>query len=376
MNTAAMDAHQISSNHLLAILDRTMKEGAFCMANGQFFFVNTALVSMFGYTSQAELLHKPASILFIDGTLLEKLIDKADDRPETIKCARKDKSIFWASFQIRIERMEDIDVYVGSLTDISGQLEQETQLRKKNDDLKKLNSQLDRFFYSTSHDIRQPLTSILGLVSLMRMEPSVVNTHIYLDKIEESVNGLDRFIRHIIDFSKNTHTRIRSELIDLNKLVSAAQAKLVQDQAFQEDINFSMTINGDYTFYSDADRIQTILEHVLTNAYQYREQKRSISYIKVLITLYAERAIFEIIDNGVGISKVHLDKVCDMFYRGHERSRGSGLGLYIVKETLLYLHGKIIIDSEINLGTMVQITIPNGNKGVLINRKKELALKN
>jgi signal transduction histidine kinase len=92
-----------------------------------------------------------------------------------------------------------------------------------------------------------------------------------------------------------------------------------------------------------------------------------------MITNYEDHCVMEVIDNGIGIAKSHLDKVAQMFYRGTDRSKGSGIGLYIVNEIVIKLDGKLFIDSELSLGTIVRLEIPNGAKGVLINRKKNLS---
>jgi signal transduction histidine kinase len=115
-----------------------------------------------------------------------------------------------------------------------------------------------------------------------------------------------------------------------------------------------------------------MLSHLIKNSIDYCDHRKPDLFIKVLITCSEENAIIEIIDNGIGISKIHLEKVTEMFYRGTDRSRGSGLGLYLVNEAVLRLKGMLTIDSEPALGTMISIKIPNGTKGKLINKKRSL----
>jgi signal transduction histidine kinase len=78
----------------------------------------------------------------------------------------------------------------------------------------------------------------------------------------------------------------------------------------------------------------------------------------VNVAIDQEGAAVEIEDNGRGIAKEHLGNVCKMFYRATDDGAGSGLGLYIVKETIDKLNGSIDIDSEIGRGTMVRVSIP------------------
>src|SRR5690606_13432560 len=131
-------------------------------------------------------------------------------------------------------------------------------------------------------------------------------------------------------------------------------------------------VNKPLVFYSDINRLETILDHVIRNSVEYYDASKPQPFVRVIITCKIHQATIEIIDNGIGISAVHIDKVSEMFYRGTERSKGSGLGLYIVKEAIQKLGGTLQIDSEINMGTIVSMEIPNGSKGRLINKKMSL----
>jgi len=203
------------------------------------------------------------------------------------------------------------------------------------------------------------------------MESSKEDSALYLDKLGESVNKLDQFLRQIMQFSRNSHERIVSEQIDLKNLVEAIFNKY-SFHRHSEAISFSVELTKPMVFYSDITRIESILEHVIKNSVEYIDLSKPQPFIKVVITFQINQIVIEVIDNGTGIPQTHLPKVCEMFYRATDRSKGSGLGLYIVKEALLKLGGSISIDSEINLGTIVQIQVPNGQKGRLINKKVRL----
>ena len=92
-------------------------------------------------------------------------------------------------------------------------------VEKRNAELRKVNSELDRFVYSASHDLRAPLASILGLINVARLdEPG--NVHEYLKKIEVSVKKLDGFVRDIIDFSRNARVELDAEPVEFKALIN------------------------------------------------------------------------------------------------------------------------------------------------------------
>jgi len=114
-------------------------------------------------------------------------------------------------------------------------------------------------------------------------------------------------------------------------------------------------------FKSDRQRILIILNNLISNAirYSYDNAGAKDHFIKIEAKISSQKADLEISDNGTGIKQEHLDRVFEMFYRADLQKSGSGLGLYIVKETLDKLHGTIEINSKDEEGTQVLLTIPN-----------------
>ena len=112
-------------------------------------------------------------------------------------------------------------------------------------------------------------------------------------------------------------------------------------------------------FYTDPWRLEVILNNLLSNSVKYREKSRTQSFIKVYASLIDNKLMLKIEDNGIGIDKVHLNKIYGMFYRASEESQGSGLGLYIVSETITLLKGSIDIQSVVGEGTTITLEIPN-----------------
>lgn len=258
-----------------------------------------------------------------------------------------------------------------SILDISTQVENERNLEIKNEQLAKVNSQMERFLYSTSHDLRSPLTSILGLVNLLKAETKERTLLEYVSKIENCTLKLDNIIKDIMSFSKTNYQRVRSVKIDLEQLIW----KVINSYSIFPDfakIYFEVKVSGDSLFYSDHDRIEIVLNNLIRNSIIFFDHHKMRPFIRVSVNIGHSEVSMEIIDNGIGIPVQHQNNVFNMFYKASDRSRGTGLGLYIVRESLQQLKGKIRLESEVGFGTVFRCCIPNDTKGMLINRKLRL----
>ena len=231
------------------------------------------------------------------------------------------------------------------------------ELEEKNQELSKANEELDRFVYSASHDLRAPLTSILGVVNLAKMELGEGSHSEYFGMIEDSVHKLDEFVKNIINYSKNARLELESSTIDFKTLIEDTYNELSKDQE-GKNISFDVSVEQDDVFLSDVNKINILLNNFLSNSIKYIDVEKEEAKIEVIVVVRRNTAKIKIIDNGVGIEEKHLDKVFNMFYRATQLSEGSGIGLYIAKEVLNKLKGTVKISSEPKEGTSVTIKIP------------------
>ena len=123
------------------------------------------------------------------------------------------------------------------------------------------------------------------------------------------------------------------------------------------NIQDSVKIEHDNEFPSDRNRLMTVLNNLISNSIKYRHPARNPE-VFVSVEMGKEFVTLKIRDNGIGIKDYHLGKILDMFYRTSDHSTGSGLGLYIVKETIKKLGGSIDVESEVNQGTQFIIHLP------------------
>jgi signal transduction histidine kinase len=232
----------------------------------------------------------------------------------------------------------------------------EELLQLKNSELKKINTELDRFVYSASHDLRAPLSSILGLIKLYQM-----STDTEKDKMVELINNrvmkLDEFIKEIIQYSRNARVEIAPTKIDIQNLIQSCWDTL-QFMPQASGIRFINETPSPLTVMLDPDRLRIILENIISNGIKYSKSRPEGSFIKIHAQSNGIELIIEVIDNGIGISKEKQEKVFDMFYRAHDHSDGSGLGLFIVNETIQKMNGSIQLESTESKGTVFKIQIP------------------
>jgi len=231
-------------------------------------------------------------------------------------------------------------------------------LQEKNEDLVKINAELDRFVYSASHDLRAPISSLLGLIEVARLEKDMGNVLQLLELQKKSLVRMDRFIQDIVDHSRNTRLQIIPEPVDFEQLVANALEQLQFMEKFGR-IKKVITIEQDSVFYTSSTRIDIILNNLFSNAIKYADLHKSDPQLEVSVKFADHNALITIADNGEGIAADALPKIFDMFYRASGSGSGSGLGLYIVKEAIQKLQGSIAVKSDVARGTVFTVTIPD-----------------
>lgn len=233
----------------------------------------------------------------------------------------------------------------------------EEQLLAQNEELKKINAELDSFVYRASHDLRAPLSSISGLINIAREEKEPKLQAYYFDLMIKSLNKLDTFIRSIINYSRNARLEVKPQLIDFQQLIDDA----FNDLQYMEGINQiekRLELNLTHAFYSDIFRLQIIFNNFISNAVKYRNLYTD-SYIIIRVSTSEQKAHIEFEDNGIGIGRDKIERIFEMFYRATEKNAGSGLGLYIVHEAIGVMDGSIKVESQLGKGTTFSIDLPN-----------------
>lgn len=249
-------------------------------------------------------------------------------------------------------------VTVGSIIDIHERKMAEEKILRQNELLAKANTELDQFVYSVSHDLRAPLSSILGLTNVYRLTDQVSEKESIVRFIRERANNLDGFIREILDYSRNSRTLLRCQPVNLLQVVSEVLNGLTYMQGF-DSVEMRIDIPAELLVSTDRERVKVILNNLVSNAVKYSDATKS-SFVSLQASADADQFVLQVRDNGIGIREEFHKQIFEMFFQAHDHARGSGLGLYIVKETVQKLQGSISLQSEYGVGTSFTLILPQG----------------
>ncbi|PWV57024.1 PAS domain-containing protein [Chitinophaga sp. S165] len=252
-----------------------------------------------------------------------------------------------------------IDGYIANFRDVTDEIRYRKELEDANDKLKRTNAELDRFVYSVSHDLRAPLGSILGLIDFTATETADDDLIQSLSMMKSSIEKLDVFILDILDYSRNARLEVKRTPVNFSALLTDIRNSLKFTSTGNSHVEIRINIEEDGAFCSDKSRILIILSNLIANSLRYYDPARPDPYVEVTVVAGADGALINVKDNGIGIHKDYHPYIFNMFYRVSEKSKGSGLGLYLVKETVEKLSGDIQFTSTPGVGTEFKIFLPN-----------------
>ncbi len=245
-----------------------------------------------------------------------------------------------------------------ALVSLEAQKLKERKLKREVEDLKATNKHLDHFVYGATHDLKAPLASLSGLLHIMRRESDPEQKELFMQMMEKSIHRLNEFIREIVDYSRNANQELKSEKVYFEPLIK----EIFESMEHMENagkISQFVSVEQPQPFYTDSHRLKVVLNNLISNAYKYSSTHRRDSFIRVSVNVDQQQASLRIEDNGQGIGKDHIEKIFEMFFRASEGQGGSGLGLYIVKETLDKMQGSIHVVSEQGKGTCFVVSLPS-----------------
>jgi signal transduction histidine kinase len=138
--------------------------------------------------------------------------------------------------------------------------------------------------------------------------------------------------------------------------------EIIEDLKFaegMEQIYVRLDVSPNLEIVSDATRLKVILQNLIGNSFKYHDSQKQQQEVFIKAIREEGRVRIDIEDNGVGIPIEHQERIFEMFYRASEKSQGSGLGLYIVQETLARLKGSIQMKSTPGQGSQFRLFLPD-----------------
>jgi len=335
--------------------------------NGLILWINPAFTRITGYSLEEVIGNKPGS--FLSGPETDKKVSAF--MGEAIRSGQGFKDVeiinyskegrpYWVSIEVQPihDRAGNVVQFIAIESDISERKATQQILLDRNEELIKINAELDRFVYSASHDLRAPIASLLGLIEVARLETDRNNIVELLELQQKSLLRLDRFIKDIVDHSRNTRMDVNSDPINFESLVQSVFEQL-QFMDNVTKIQKRITIAQEGAFFTSATRLDILFNNLISNAIKYADLRKADPFLEVEISANSAQAQIRIRDNGEGIPSDSLSKIFDMFFRASRRGTGSGLGLYIVREAIQKVRGTIDVKSEFGEGTEFVVVIPN-----------------
>lgn len=223
-------------------------------------------------------------------------------------------------------------------------------------EIENTNKELDRLVKILSHDLKAPMNSVSGLISLARLEKNPEEFGNYLNMMEKSLKKLETFTNDII---ASLRSRGQTVLIPLN--IHQQVQDIFEELRFSQggdSIRFINSIDESLQINSDPSRFRIILSNLISNAIKYSDINKVDRFVKVFCKenpLYIELLIE---DNGIGIASEHHNRIFDSYYKIGDRADSNGLGLSNVKDAVQKLQGTIEFESYLGAGTTFKIQFP------------------
>jgi len=263
------------------------------------------------------------------------------------------------NMEISIAKTE-LDNSNKELLDINSNLEsivedRTSSLLRTNEELKNANNELDTFIYRASHDLKGPIARLLGMTLLAKMDNKDEALREYIDLIERGAVDMNKILNKLNNIHFINRESSITEDIDFQKIIKDCTPGLA-NYIDLKDLVITLHADKDFKLRSDYVLMKIILENLIENGVIFRKTKHA----QIEISLKTDRRaiLISVKDHGFGILKDQHEKIFDMFYRGSERSKGNGLGLYLVKKATQKLNGEVSVESDEGKFSCFTIALP------------------
>lgn len=270
----------------------------------------------------------------------------------TIRLRRANREILEQQDEIQTQSEELIEAN-HTIANINRDLE--TKIEERTSDLRQAYKELDTFFYRASHDFRRPLTTFLGLAEVANITVKDVNALELFAKVKETASNLDKMLIKLQSISDLGAQQLVYRDVMVKEIVDNVLDGF-SNEINARNIRILAAIDLHEAFYSYPAMIKTIIENLIENAIFFSRHEEAT----IRIAAYAQgtNVVLEFEDNGQGIDQLYQERIFDMYFRGNDKSKGNGLGLYIVKKAVEKLNGQITFRSELGKGSLFQVFLP------------------
>lgn len=266
------------------------------------------------------------------------------------KAIRKDGHIFPTEYSFHSYTNKEDTYYCFIIRDVS--LRKLTELY-----LVKANSDLNTFIYRASHDLRGPVATLMGILqATYNTDISREQLRSYLDMINTTTLRMNEIIDEFLQIAEVCQHTPTDEYISLQGLLDDIIENLKKYRTNETPLNISYTLPNPPAIRGDRQLYSAIFSPLISNAIKYTNHNKA--NIQIIVKSEKEQLSIKIHDNGEGISEDISHKIFNMFFRGNTKSKGAGLGLFIVQLALDRLNGTIDFESTPGKGTTFSVDIP------------------
>lgn len=272
---------------------------------------------------------------------------------------RYNKQISKAHREI-VEQKEEIRVQSDGLiranetiANINKGLEQEINVRTSA--LTQAYKELDTFFYRSSHDFRRPLTTFMGLAEVAKITVKEPNALELFEKVKETATNLDKMLIKLQSISDVGAQQLVYKEVLLQEIL-ADIAGSFRYELEHRGVRIETDIRLVRSFVSYPAMVKIIVENLVENAIYFCGTYDP--YVRVTAYEDHDKVVIEVRDNGQGIDPQYYGRIFEMYFRGNERSKGNGLGLYIVRKAVEKLHGTVGLETVPMGGSLFRVHLP------------------
>lgn len=260
--------------------------------------------------------------------------------------------------QMNSELEEKVAERTAQLAEANTELEVEKEeLKRTAELLQQTNLELDTFIYRASHDLKGPLATLVGLAEIASMEVTDPTAKTYLDLLQKSASKLDGVLLDLLEATKVKQATIAPKPLNL-KTITEQAIKEASGKCNPGATQFITHFPEQVEIVNDTTILNAILYNLILNALQYRDDaKEPLVTIDIAQKAHGMLQI-SVTDNGTGIAEKIKSKMFNMFFRGTEKSTGSGLGLYTVRIAANKIGGRAWMTSQEGIGSTFYVEIP------------------
>jgi signal transduction histidine kinase len=236
--------------------------------------------------------------------------------------------------------------------------ELELRVKERTEELAMKNTEMERFVYTVSHDLRSPLISMNGFLSFIEQDAEkgdLERLKADLRIVSDSVSQMDKLLKSTLELSRIGRVISPPENVPLGEIIGDAlsqTAEKIKSGGIKVSVAPDMPI-----VHVDRMRIVEVLVNLLENSMKYMGDQPQPE-IKIGKRQDGENTVFFVQDNGIGIEPSQHDKVFELFYKVDKKTEGTGAGLAIVKRIIEVHGGRIWIESDLGKGCTVCFTLP------------------